>query len=186
MNQVHVALERRFSGRSWVSSTEVEVMLREFDESGRYRALRRFDFVAANVCAGDSWIVVGVEVKVSRKDFLCEQEDPSKFGTLKRLTHVAYYAVPKGLVAKHELPTGAGLLELQPDGRLRESVKPAKNESADVSLVLAGLLRRSYTPSLQNTLLAIRNEFGLPAKSVTGFQDPDWWTSRLRQRLKSK
>jgi hypothetical protein len=175
-----IPLERRFGGRSWMSSTEVEIPYR----ANPKRYMRRFDFVAANVCSGTSFIVVGVEVKTSRADFLNEQRDSTKFQTLRDCVHVAYYATPKGLVKKTELPPGAGLLELQSDGRLKELVKPVRNDGADVSLVLAGMLRRSYTPSLQSTLAAVRDELGLPNHTVTGFQNPDWWTSRIRTRLK--
>lgn len=181
MNHVTLALERRFGGRSWVSSTEVEVLKLTGPNS---QIFRRFDFVAANVCAGHSWTVVGAEVKVSRQDFLAEQRDPTKFATLRAMTHVAYYAAPKGLIKKQELPEGAGLFELQDDGRLKVVVKSPRNEQADVTLVLAGMLRRSYTPALQSTLAAIRDELGIKGKSVTGFQDPDWWTSQLRRRMK--
>lgn len=188
--EIKLALERRFGGSSWMSSTEVQVHLpKETRNHGRHRGyhyLRRFDFVAANVCAGTGFIVVGVEVKISRQDFLNEQRDATKFKALADRVHVVYYATPKGLLKKEELPAGAGLLELQTDGRLREVVKPIRNDQADVTLVLAGMLRRSYAPSLQNTLAAVRDELGLGSRSVTGFQDANWWTSRIRLKFKKE
>lgn len=175
---IQQALERRFGGRSWMSSTEIEVAY----DVGRRRLIRRFDFVAANVCAGHGFTVVGVEIKISRSDFLAEHRDPTKFGTLRKMTHVAYYAVPAGLLKKDELPDGAGLLELRSDGRLREMVKPVRNPEADLSMTLAGMLRRSYAPSLQNSLAAVRDELGV-VKSVSGYQDADWWARAVRRKL---
>lgn len=179
-DHIKLALARRFGGRSWMNSTEVEIAY----DIDRRRYSRRFDFVAANVCAGDGFIVVGVEVKISRQDFLNEQKDLTKFETMRNMTHVAYYATPKGLLKKIELPSGAGLLEIQPDGRLRELVKPVRNDTADTALVLAGMLRRSYAPSMRATLAAICDEFRLPRKDLSGSQDPKWWTDRLRRAQK--
>lgn len=185
---IKLALERRFGGRSWVSSTEIEIAYDRPHPAGWWeRYIRRFDFVAANVAAGKSFTVVGVEIKVSRQDFLNEQRDSLKFETLRRMSHVAYYATSRGLLKKEELPAGAGLLELQNDGRLKETVKPTRDDRADVTLVLSGLLRRSYVASLQTTLAAIRDELKLPATlSVAGFQDADKWIRQIQRKLKNK
>ena len=79
-SDVYSALARRFSGQSWVTSTEITLVLPP--APGRSYPIRRFDFVAANVNSGRSYVVVGVEVKVSRADFLAELRDPLKFRAL--------------------------------------------------------------------------------------------------------
>lgn len=64
----------------------------------------------------------GVEVKVSRSDFLSEVKRPEKAEKIAQYCHRWYIATPDGLVKPSELPKGWGLLLIREDG----SVKAAK------------------------------------------------------------
>jgi len=58
---------------------------------------------------------IGLEIKVSRGDFLREVRDPSKRQTWHNMVHRFAYVAPKGLIQRHEVPEGCGLLEYDPE-----------------------------------------------------------------------
>lgn len=58
---------------------------------------------------------IGIEIKVSRSDFFREIKDPGKRQAWHKMTHRFAYCVPKGLIERHEVPAGCGLIEYDPD-----------------------------------------------------------------------
>lgn len=54
---------------------------------------------------------VVIECKVSRADFFADQEKPFRRQPETGMGSERFYLVPQGLIQKHELPTGWGLLE---------------------------------------------------------------------------
>lgn len=57
---------------------------------------------------------IGLEIKVSRADFLREIRDPGKRAAWHSVVHRFTYVAPKGMIGRHEVPEGCGLLEYDP------------------------------------------------------------------------
>lgn len=76
---------------------------------------RTLDFVAIDTWASGKLATHGVEVKVSRSDWLRELKDPSKSAPFLKWTTHFWLAVPDLSVARaDELPEGWGLLVRRP------------------------------------------------------------------------
>jgi hypothetical protein len=58
---------------------------------------------------------MGMEIKVSRADFFREVRDPSKRAAWHSMVHRFTYVCPKGMIERHEVPEGCGLLEYDAD-----------------------------------------------------------------------
>ena len=58
---------------------------------------------------------MGMEIKVSRADFFREVRDPDKRQAWHSMVHRFTYVCPKGMIGKHEVPEGCGLLEYDAD-----------------------------------------------------------------------
>lgn len=106
----------------------------EFDDTSEHarrwldRAVadRRIDCVAVGCWRSTGYAVHGLELKVSRADWLKELRDPAKAASAARYCDHWWVAVGDASIVKPgELPDGWGLLT--PSGRgLRQAVKPAK------------------------------------------------------------
>ncbi len=87
-----------------------------------------------------------VECKISRRDFLVDQQKPFRMRREKGMGCERFYLTPACLVAPQELPSGWGLLELR--GRNIEVVRSAatnlrssKGFRYEMNLLLASLRR---------------------------------------------
>jgi hypothetical protein len=58
---------------------------------------------------------IGLEIKVSRADFLREVREPGKRQAWHNMVHRFAYVAPKGMIQRHEVPEGCGLLEYDAD-----------------------------------------------------------------------
>lgn len=58
---------------------------------------------------------VTIEIKVSRSDFLRDKNDCRKQVAARLFSNEIYYAFPKGLLKKEEIPLWAGALEIDLD-----------------------------------------------------------------------
>jgi hypothetical protein len=58
---------------------------------------------------------IGMEIKVSRADFLREVRDPGKRQAWHNMVHRFAYVAPAGMIGRHEVPEGCGLLEYDVD-----------------------------------------------------------------------
>src|SRR5580765_8013259 len=71
----------------------------------------------------DAWVIgcfpssglvrTGIEIKVSRSDFLREIKNPMKRDSALRLCNEFYFATPTGLIFENELPDECGLIEVE-------------------------------------------------------------------------
>lgn len=106
---------------------------------------RYADAVAVNLWSSRGHAVIGMEIKVSRSDWLRELKKPEKAETsVYRFCDKWYLVAPKGVVKEGELPQTWGLLELRATG-LVEVVTAPKLESVPVSKgFFASLIRRSF------------------------------------------
>lgn len=105
---------------------------------------RYADAVAFGLWASHGHAIEGVEIKVSRADFLNEMKQPEKSEPVMRYCHRWWLACPKGLVTKDELPPNWGMLELNGGGILTATVKAAKLSPVPVTLpFMAAMMRRN-------------------------------------------
>jgi hypothetical protein len=100
------------------------------------------DAVAFGLWPSHGHEIEGIEIKVSRGDWLREKAKPDKSQPVFRYCRRWWLACPKGMVAPDELPPTWGLLELT-GAVLRVKVKAPALEPERVSLgFVAAMLRR--------------------------------------------
>lgn len=110
------------------------------DRTGRAR--RFADAVVMGLWRSRGLHLHGVEIKVSRSDWLRELKAPAKADLIACYCDFWWIVAPKGIVQKDELPETWGLLEADA-GRLKKVVKAPKLSPDGMGRpFLAGLLRR--------------------------------------------
>ncbi len=99
-------LRARYAAPEWAFASELSLI------PGFIRG-RRADAVALNCWSSGKWglTFLGFEIKVSRGDFLAELKDPKKRLETYPDVDGVFFATPKGLVAKAEVPADCGLIE---------------------------------------------------------------------------
>lgn len=98
-----------------------------FSELGNHSsASRRVDFWAMACWRSLGYQKIAYEIKISRADFLKELRSPTKRQFALSISDQFYFVTPPKLVSLDELPSEAGLIELNETGKLR-TVKSAKN-----------------------------------------------------------
>ncbi len=104
--QVLICLRNRFAAPEWAFAAELSLV------PGFIRG-RRADAVALNCWSSGKWGLsfLGFEIKVSRGDFLHELKHPQKRLETYPDVDGIFFATPKGLVAKAEVPANCGLIE---------------------------------------------------------------------------
>jgi len=65
---------------------------------------------------GDGLVRISYEIKASRQDFLRELARPEKRRRAVELSDLFYFVAPDGMIAPHELPPEAGLVEVMRSG----------------------------------------------------------------------
>lgn len=104
---------------------------------------RYADAVAVGLWASHGHLIQGIEIKVSRGDFLSEMKKPEKSEPVMRYCGRWWLACPKGMVKPEELPPTWGMLELDDKGALRVKVKAPILKPEPVTLgFFASLCRR--------------------------------------------
>lgn len=105
---------------------------------------RYADAVAFGLWASHGHAIEGIEIKVSRGDFLSEMKQPEKSEPVMRFCNRWWLVCPSGLVSADELPTTWGLLEMSDNGTLRQRVKAPRLDPVAPTLgFMASLIRRS-------------------------------------------
>ncbi|KWK71684.1 hypothetical protein WM15_34775 [Burkholderia ubonensis] len=108
------------------------------------RHSRWADAVAMNLWPSRGLVIHGMEVKVSRSDWLRELKDPSKSAPVQRYCDHWWIVAPAGVLKDGELPPTWGHYEVKPGGTLRELVGAPKLESEPVTRqFVATLMRRA-------------------------------------------
>lgn len=99
-------LRNRFSAPEWAFAAELSLV------PGFIRG-RRADAVALNCWSSGKWGLsfLGFEIKVSRGDFLHELKHPAKRLETYPDVDGIFFATPKGLVDRAEIPSNCGLIE---------------------------------------------------------------------------
>lgn len=104
---------------------------------------RYADAVAVGLWASHGHLVQGIEIKVSRSDFLHEMKHPEKSAPVMKYCGRWWLACPAGMVAREELPPTWGMLELNGAGVLVAKVKAPILQPNPIDLpFFASLCRR--------------------------------------------
>ena len=126
------------------------ILMREVTPPG---TKRRFDALAMTGWASRGLTTVGMEVKVSRGDWLRELKEPAKADPLVSLVHEWWIVAAPDIVEAEELPPGWGLLVPRADGVLQPAVKAAKRtpppwtpEQWQCMMLRLATRRRAETP----------------------------------------
>ena len=109
------ALHKRFGQRSHNGAVEApRYICAEHVRAQSGFDRRTADFVAVDTWASSKHVIHGVEVKVSRSDWLRELKDPSKAGAFTSWVHYWWLAAADAsIVREGELPGGWGLLVMR-------------------------------------------------------------------------
>lgn len=138
---VHAALAKRFPSPEWATFFEVR------DDAG-FKARRSADVVAMNTWPSRGLSVHGVEVKISRSDWLRELKDPAKSASIQRYCDRWWLAVSDDSVAKlEEIPETWGFLVLR--GKVLVQAKDAPTlTSAPLDRGFVAMLLRNATSGM--------------------------------------
>lgn len=134
---VLAALRERFPAQAWALLTDVA--------NGTGRSANRFaDAIAMSLWPSRGLEILGIEVKVSRTDWVRELNNPAKADPLAAYCDSWYLAVnDAAIVATGELPKSWGLLAPGKDGKLSCKKEAERNPSPKFDRsFLASVLRR--------------------------------------------
>jgi len=151
---VVAALRRKYPAEAYA-------LVEEVGNSTGFRCRRHADVVLVGLWPSRGLEIVGIEVKVSRGDWIRELQDPGKADPIAKFCDNWIVATGSpGIVKLDELPINWGLLELDTAGRLQCAKVPVlmKPEPVDRGFV-AALVRRiveQATPAAR--LRRARNE----------------------------
>jgi hypothetical protein len=117
-------LRARYSGTAgngprWAFVTHVR------DRAG-FDATRTLDAVAMDTWPSSGCALHGIEVKVSRADWLRELAQPNKAAAFLRFMDYFWVAAPRDVVRGDELPKGWGLLEMNGRSGFRATVPASR------------------------------------------------------------
>lgn len=110
---------------------------------------RRCDALAVNLWSSRGHVVHGMEIKVTRSDWLRELKDPQKSDEIMTYCHLWSVVAPKGIVREEELPPNWGLIEVSDKG-VRQKVKRKAQRAKPLDAnILIPILRRSKAPEIE-------------------------------------
>lgn len=115
---VRDALTSRWPDSEYLSIDEAP---QSSDRSGR-----KLDRLVISLWRSRGLEIDGIEIKVTRSDWLRELREPAKADWWHTRVHRFWIAAPPDVVKLDELPTGWGLLVVK-DGRTRQARRPAKS-----------------------------------------------------------
>lgn len=137
-NEVIAALRLRYPRDAYA-------FLEQVSNATGFKARRWSDALVMSLWPSRGLEVIGIEVKVSRSDWLAELNNPAKADEIAKYCDAWYLAVgDEEIVQTGELPMGWGLLVPMADGKMRCKTEPIRNH--DVRLdrpFIAAVLRRA-------------------------------------------
>lgn len=143
VGHIQTALTTRFQAPEWALSFEVR-------NATGYGSVTRFaDALAMNLYPSRGLEIHGVEIKVSRSDWLRELKDPEKSAPIQQYCDRWWLAVDDAAIVKEgELPVTWGLLVLQKGGKLVQKIAAPKLESKPVTREFLASIFRSVTATM--------------------------------------
>lgn len=114
--------------------------------------LRTADAIVVDLWPSTGNAMHGIEVKVSRSDWLTELKDPSKAEAFRPYCDHWWLAVPDAAIVRDDLPAGWGLLAVGRDGKLRVRRQAPKLDRQQMSFSMtAALLRAASKTACRRT-----------------------------------
>lgn len=135
------ALHAKHPEPQWASFSE----LRDATGFGQSRTI---DFATFNTWKSGHGPRIAYEIKVTRRDFQRELDQPQKHAWVTEIFHETYFAAPAGLLQPSEIPEGWGLLEVREtkSGQIatKRAVRAKLRKPRDPSyLTVCSMLRRA-------------------------------------------
>lgn len=122
------------------------------------------------------------EVKTSRPDFLAEIRNPQKRQNALDISHVYYFATPKGLVDRTEIPPECGLIEVDEKGQTRITVRAPVRAARGLKMSEAIYLMRQ--PLYKGGILQLRREVLLTENLAEHHREMEVAARRERDRAR--
>lgn len=101
-------------------------------------------------CIGwNSFRSIMIECKASRADFRRDAHKPTRCHPDLGMGNERYYMAPADMIKKEELPAGWGLLEVNPDGRVRMKKSAEWRKGAkemEMTLLVSAIRRIGQNP----------------------------------------
>ena len=136
---VTAALKRRFAPPAHIYMEQVR------NGTGYARDLRTADGMALSIWPSRGLELHGIEIKVSRGDWLRELADPAKAEELARFCDRWWIAASdESIVAEGELPKGWGLLVLRKEAMVQLVEAPELRPEPWDRLFMVSLMRRAF------------------------------------------
>ena len=118
-NEIIRALRQLYGPPEWITAEEFQY------EPGYDKKQRRLDFLAFNAWPSKSHVIHGMEIKISRSDFLSEIKNPQKRERAVELCDEFYFVAPIGIIKPAEIPKECGYISVDPlTGNLANIMKP--------------------------------------------------------------
>jgi hypothetical protein len=105
--------------------------------------LRTADALVVDLWPSSGNALHGIEVKVSRSDWLTELKDPEKAEAFRPYCDYWWLAVPDADIVRDDLPHGWGLLTVTKTGTLRQRVPAPKLQRQDMPFGMTAALLRA-------------------------------------------
>lgn len=160
-------LERRYAQPEWRLFAELR------NGTGWARDSGIADAIAMNMWPSGGYAIHGIEIKVSRGDWLREAKNEKKNDGVRRYCDAWYIAVPDDTIVKAgELPQGWGLLRVSEDAT-RTIVKAAALDPVPMDRGLAAVLIRAASDAQERDERQAQKALILkaPLRPVSGFAD---------------
>jgi hypothetical protein len=161
---IYAALAKRFQAPEWAFLTEVA------NGTGGH-AKRAADAVAINTWPSRGLELHGVEVKVTRSDWLRELKNPAKSEPVQRYCHRWWIATLPDVVRDDELPSTWGLLILKGKTRLVASVQAPELKPVAPDMAIVASLGRRMQGGVEGAMARARREIDSGAEYDRGYAD---------------
>jgi hypothetical protein len=116
------------------------------------------DVMAFSMYPSRGLLTIGIEVKISKSDFKSEIKNPEKAEKFARFCDYFYFATPKGLVDKEDVPLNWGLLEVDENLKVKEVKRATKLTPIEMTKSFIFSLLRSANKHYRNNEAELRNE----------------------------
>ena len=141
-----------FVENAWAWLTQVR------NGTGYTRTTRYADALAVSCWPSRGIYATGIEVKVSKSDWMGELKDPRKSAEVQKYCRFWYIAAPEGIVEPCQLPETWGLLVVT-SGGITEARSPVANKSAaEPSWSFFASIARNVTNTLHAEYLRGSND----------------------------
>lgn len=116
-----------------------------FAQKGRTRIA---DALVVDLWESSGHAIHGIEVKVSRSDWLTELKDPSKAEAFRPYCDFWWLAVPDVSIVREDLPDGWGLLAVDATGFLRVKRRAPKNPRQSMPFTMTASWLRAVSKAV--------------------------------------